>query len=152
MAPACEAGLFLFGSRAATREGLKHQQYQDMIILEAVVEAERPLEVGYLSRKDGQCPFLKWYYRQTDSLRADIDVRLYQVSKRNFGDHRRLKRGLVELRFKQGQGLRLYGGIWKDRFFLVAQGGFKPSQVEDIRIATELWLHFTKSQPNERRP
>ena len=96
--------------------------------------------------EDGTCPFKKWYRKQVSEAKAEIDVRLEQVKKGNYGDHRNLKRGVVELRVGFGQGLRVYGGVWKGTFFLLAYGGFKKTQQDDIQTATEIWVSFTKSQ------
>lgn len=107
--------------------------------------SDLPLEIRYVEFEDGQTPYLKWYRKQSANVKADIDARLVQVRKRNFGDHRKLKRGVIELRFEFGQGLRVYGGEWRGHFFLLIHGGFKAKQQDDIDEATRLWMAFTKS-------
>ena len=103
------------------------------------------LEIEYVDFEGGAVPYLKWFRKQSAEVKSEIDARLIQVRRRNFGDHRRLKRGVIELRFEFGRALRVYGGEWKGRFFLLIYGGFKPSQQQDIQEATRLWLAFTKS-------
>lgn len=106
---------------------------------------DQPLEIQYVEFEGGVIPYLKWFRKQSAEVKSEVDARLVQVRKRNFGDHRKLKRGVIELRFDFGQGLRVYGGEWKGQFFLLMNGGFKPTQQADIAEATRLWLAFTKS-------
>jgi putative addiction module killer protein len=132
-------------SRAFSVLGWPLQEYQKEIILKESVAMEmQPLEIRAIELENGNSPYLKWYRRQAVEIRAEIDARLVQVRKRNFGDHRNLKRGLVELRFAVGKGLRIYGGEWRGRLFLLLQGGYKAGQSEDIAEATRLWVAFTK--------
>jgi putative addiction module killer protein len=104
------------------------------------------LTIANIVFEDGTSPFKKWYRKQTGEAKAEIDVRLEQVKKRNYGDHRRLRKGVIELRIHFGQGLRVYGGEWKGTFFLLAFGGFKNTQQADIQTATDIWVAFTKAQ------
>ena len=55
---------------------------------------------------DGVCPFDEWFDRLDFTLQARIDVRLDRVSLGNFGDRKRLKGGIFELRFQFGAGYR----------------------------------------------
>jgi putative addiction module killer protein len=106
---------------------------------------DQPLEIEYVEFDGGYIPYIKWFRKQSAEVKSEIDARLVQVRKRNFGDHRRLPRGVIELRFDFGQALRVYGGEWKGRFFLLVNGGFKPTQQADIQEATRLWMAFTKA-------
>jgi len=106
---------------------------------------EQPLEIQYVEFEGGAIPYLKWFRKQTAEVKSEVDARLVQVRKRNFGDHRKLPRGVTELRFEFGQALRIYGGEWKGQFFVLLHGGFKPTQRADIKEATRLWVEFTKS-------
>ena len=103
-----------------------------------------PLIIEDLVFGDRPSPFRRWYRKQGSVARAKIDARLEMVKGRNFGASRHLARGVIELKIEFGQGLRIYGGEWKGKFFLLLQGGYKKTQQEDIRIATDLWLAFTK--------
>lgn len=107
--------------------------------------SDQLLEIQFVEFEGGAIPYLKWYRKQSAEVKSEIDARLIQVRKRNFGDHRKLKRGVIELRFDFGQALRVYGGEWKGQFFLLLYGGFKPTQQADIKEATRLWVLFTKS-------
>ncbi|MGH7443022.1 MAG: type II toxin-antitoxin system RelE/ParE family toxin [bacterium] len=113
--------------------------------------ANEPLDIRYVEFEDGAIPYLKWFRKQSAEVKSEIDARLIQVRKRNFGDHRRLKRGVIELRFDFGQGLRVYGGEWQGLFFLLLHGGFKPTQQADIAEATRLWVAFTKSAGKKKK-
>ncbi len=113
---------------------------------------DQPLEIEYVEDEGGAIPYIKWFRKQSAEVKSEIDARLVQVRKRNFGDHRRLRRGVIELRFNFGQALRVYGGEWKGRFFLLLYGGFKPSQQDDIEEATRLWLAFTKAASPKTKP
>lgn len=109
------------------------------------------LEIKYVEFEGGQIPYLKWFRKQSSEAKAEVDARLVQVRKRNFGDHRKLKRGVIELRFDFGQGLRVYGGEWQGQFFLLINGGFKGGQQEDIAEATRLWTVFTKAAGTKKK-
>jgi putative addiction module killer protein len=106
---------------------------------------EEPLVIEDLIFDDDRRPFRRWYRKQSSEAKAEIDVRLEMVKKRNYGAHRRLARGVIELKIDFGQGLRVYGGEWRGKFFLLIYGGFKKTQQEDIRLATALWVAFTKN-------
>jgi len=112
---------------------------------------DQPLEIQYVEFEGGAIPYIKWFRKQTAEVKSEIDARLIQVRKRNFGDHRKLPRGVTELRFDFGQALRVYGGEWKGQFFLLIHGGFKPTQQADIKEATRLWVAFTKAAGKKGR-
>lgn len=112
---------------------------------------DQPLEIQYVEFEGGVIPYIKWFRKQSAEVKSEIDARLVQVRKRNFGDHRRLPRGVIELRFDFGHALRVYGGEWKEQFFLLVYGGFKPTQQADIQEATRLWEAFTKAAGKKGR-
>lgn len=117
-----------------------------MIMLKGPNMNPQPLEIRIVETAEGVSPYLRWYRRQSAELKAEVDARLVQVRKRNFGDHRRLAKGVIELRIHHGPGIRVYGGEWQGRFFLLLKGGQKAGQSADIDAATRLWLAFTKSK------
>lgn len=99
---------------------------------------DQPLEIQYVEFEGGVIPYIKWFRKQSAEVKSEIDARLVQVRKRNFGNHRRLPRGVIELRFDFGHALRVYGG-------------FKPTRQADIQEATRLWVAFTKAAGKKGR-
>ena len=48
--------------------------------------------------------FEKWFKKQTEKEKAQIDARLKNIELHNyFGDHKSLSEGLLELRWKNGR-------------------------------------------------
>ena len=72
---------------------------------------------------------------------AKLLVRLKRVKNGNFGDHRSVGDGVVELRIDFGPGYRIYLGQDGDRVILLC-GGTKRSQEEDIKTAKKYWKDY----------
>ena len=51
---------------------------------------DQPLEIEYVEFDGGNIPYIKWFRKQSVEVKSEIDARLVQVRKRNFGDHRKL--------------------------------------------------------------
>lgn len=68
--------------------------------------------------------------------------RLDSVALGNFGDHRSVGEGVVELRFRgKGSGHRIYLGIDGDLIVLL-EGGDKSTQDQNIKRAKEYWRDY----------
>ena len=70
--------------------------------------------------------------------RARIEVRIRRLSLGNPGLSRALKNGLFELKVDYGPGYRVYYTFKNQALVLLLCGGDKPSQQDDIKLATRI--------------
>ena len=70
--------------------------------------------------------------------RARIEVRIRPLSLGNPGLSRALKDGLFELKVDYGPGYRVYYTFKNQTLVLLLCGGDKPSQQDDIKLATRI--------------
>ncbi len=88
----------------------------------------------------GAVPFEEWISGLKDPVtRHRIKTRLDRVEKGNFGDHRSVGEGVLELRFDFGPGHRIYFVEEADVIVILLCGGDKSSQVKDIKTAKIYW-------------
>jgi putative addiction module killer protein len=88
----------------------------------------------------GAVPFEEWISGLKDPVtRHRIKTRLDRVEKGNFGDHRSVGEGVLELRFDFGPGHRIYFVEEGDVIVILLCGGDKSSQVKDIKTAKIYW-------------
>jgi putative addiction module killer protein len=88
----------------------------------------------------GTVPFEEWLSGLKDPVtRNRIKTRLDRVEKGNFGDHRPVGDGVLELRFSFGPGHRIYFVEEGDVIVVLLCGGDKSSQVKDIKTAKIYW-------------
>lgn len=92
---------------------------------------------------NGRKPFDEWLEGLWDEVAvARINVRLNRVRNGNFGDAKSVGKGVHELRFNFGGGLRIYFGMDGDKLVILLMGGDKRSQVKDIMRAKEYWYDY----------
>lgn len=89
------------------------------------------------------------YAEYLDHLRdrpgaARIRARVTRAQLGNFGDHKSVGRGVVELRIDQGPGYRVYLGLHGGELIVLLCAGDKSSQRADIAKAREYWEEFKK--------
>jgi len=88
----------------------------------------------------GVVPFEAWVNGLKDPVtRHRIKTRLDRVEKGNFGDHRSVGKGVLELRFDFGAGYRIYFVEEGDVIVILLCGGDKSNQVNDIKTAKTYW-------------
>lgn len=80
------------------------------------------------------------------TARAMIDKRLENARKGNFGQHRRVKDGLWEMKLDYGPGYRLYYGRKGQFVYVVVGGGTKGTQTRDIDLAFAKWVDVKEGQ------
>ena len=73
-----------------------------------------------------------------DRARRHIRRRLLRLKDGNFGDHRGLGAGLLELRMHFGPGYRVYYTVHGGRLVILLGGGTKRRQDTDIEQARKL--------------
>jgi putative addiction module killer protein len=95
----------------------------------------------------GTCPFEDWFEDLKDAVvRAKIVVRLARADEGNFGDHRTVGAGVVELRIHQGPGYRLYLGQRGQEIIVLLLGGDKSTQSRDVERAHAYWDEYKRRE------
>ena len=85
--------------------------------------------------------FTHWFKTlRSATARQKVLARFARIENGNLVDFKRIDRGLFELRFHFGSGLRVYYTIQENRIVLLLKGGDKSSQKKDITQAKRL-LH-----------
>jgi putative addiction module killer protein len=90
------------------------------------------------------------YSDYVDSLRdragaAKIRVRVTRAELGNFGDHRNIGHGVIELRIDQGPGYRVYVGLHGLELIVLLCAGDKRGQREDVRRALVFWEDYKRN-------
>ena len=93
---------------------------------------------------EGTSPFEEWFLKLRDrKAKAKIMARFDRIATGNFGDHKYLCKGVYELRFTYGKGIRIYYGKEEDTIILLLLGGDKSTQNRDVKKAIEYWHEHT---------
>lgn len=79
--------------------------------------------------------------RQLPEVLGRVFERLDRAEEGNFGDHEKVREGVIELRIDFGPGYRVYLGIDGDEIILL-WGGTKKTQDRDIKTAIEFWRDY----------
>ena len=91
-------------------------------------------------------PFQEWLRGLRDgAARAKIRIRLNRVKEGNFGKHRGIGEGVIELKIDFGPGYRVYMGEDGDQVILLC-GGDKSTQDADIRRAKGFWRDYNAEE------
>ncbi|WP_299394160.1 type II toxin-antitoxin system RelE/ParE family toxin [uncultured Desulfovibrio sp.] len=84
--------------------------------------------------------FMHWYARLKDNVvKARIAARLKYALLGNFGDHKSVGGGVMEMRIHMGPGYRIYYARSGDTVYVLLLGGNKRTQEADIKEAQKLW-------------
>ena len=85
-------------------------------------------------------PAREWLESLKDKMgQGAIYVRIARAESGNFGDHRPVGNGVVELRVSVGPGYRVYFALDGEDVILLLVGGSKSTQSKDIAIAKIYW-------------
>ena len=99
-----------------------------------------PRKLRYFRAPNGSEPFWDWLDSLGDrTSQARILARLDRLEEGNFGDHRVVGNGVVELRVAFGPGYRIYIGEDGPHLVLLLIGGDKRTQQRDIKKAKGYW-------------
>ena len=105
-----------------------------------------PREIRVYRTLNGGEPFTEWLESIQDRrTRRRIRARLEQLTFGNFGDHRFIGEGILELRLHFGAGYRVYLGQVGNTIVLLLCGGDKSSQPQDIERAKSYWLKYKET-------
>jgi len=90
------------------------------------------------------------YRDYVDSLRdraaaAKIRVRVARAEAGNFGDHRSVGHGVIELRIDFGPGYRVYAAPYGTQIIVLLGAGDKSTQDQDIAKAHDYWDDFKRN-------
>ena len=84
--------------------------------------------------------FMAWISKLKDVAgKARIAARLKMAAAGNFGDHKSVGQGVMEMRLHTGPGYRVYYAQEGDTVYILLIGGDKSTQDKDIKKAHELW-------------
>lgn len=103
--------------------------------------------VEYFMTPNGKIPAQEWLNSIKDKLtQAILYKRIRQASLGNFGDHKSVGNGVLELKINYGPGYRIYFGLHKDEVILLLIGGTKRTQTTDIDKAKTFWIIFKENK------
>lgn len=89
----------------------------------------------YETARDSR-PFIDWLYSLKDlRTQARIEARVRRLSLGQWGDHKPVGKGVIELRLYFGPGYRIYCGRSGITIIVLLLGGDKGSQKADIETA-----------------
>ncbi len=95
------------------------------------------MEIRRYVTRAGREIFGEWRARLPDTqARARVLGRIDRLAVGNFGDSKRLRNGVSEMRIDWGPGYRVYYGIVGNECVLLLCGGDKRTQAPDIERAT----------------
>ena len=101
----------------------------------------------------GDEPFSRWLDGLRErTVRARIRTRLDRVSLGNWGDHKAVGRGVIELREHHGPGYRVYCALDGNTVVLLLCGGDKATQPADIAQAHQLWADYQRRRKSHAKP
>ena len=97
--------------------------------------------VYYRDQTTGNEPAHEWLEALKDRVgQSRIYARIHRAEMGNFGDHKSVGGGLMELRIAVGPGYRLYYALDGSDIILLLVGGDKSTQSKDIEMAKRYWL------------
>ena len=104
-------------------------------------------ELVYYKDAKGRHPFIEWMQSLRDKVaKIRIASRIRQLEAGNFGDHKSVGEGVLELRIHVGAGYRVYCGRYGDSYVILLCGGDKDSQDKDIIKAKQYWAEWQRRQ------
>ena len=103
----------------------------------------RPREILHYTTPSGRNPYRQWYTRIKDQkTQIVISNRISRLRSGIFGDYKRLRKDLYELRIRYGPGYRVYFGAFQNDVVILLCGGTKGTQQRDIIRAQNYWNDF----------
>ena len=103
--------------------------------------SDRKTAVYFRDLQTGKEPAREWLESLRDpTAQSRIYVRIARAENGNFGDHRSVGEGVMELRIPVGPGYRLYYALDGVEIILLLMAGDKSTQSKDIELAKRNWL------------
>lgn len=97
-------------------------------------------EIEIYTTPSGRKPFLDWFEKLDLKNQAKISARLERIEIGHYGDFKKLKNSINELRFFTGSGYRIYFAEENNKIIILLIGGDKSTQEKDIKKATEYYI------------
>ena len=97
----------------------------------------------------GKEPYTKWLESLDLKIQTKIIARLERVEVGFYGDYKKLKDGVNELRFITHAGYRIYFAEDSDKKIVLLNGGNKSTQAKDIKKAIEYWKNYKERGENQ---
>ena len=110
-----------------------------------------PYPIGYTQpwRIEQSKEYSQWMRRLNDvDARTHITRRIQRIADngRLLGDWKSISNGLIELRFHEAPGYRVYASVQQQQLLLVLAGGNKTSQNRDVIEAKWILEQWKKAQ------
>jgi putative addiction module killer protein len=97
---------------------------------------QRRSAIYFRDQETGKEPAKLWLESLRDEFaKAKIYVRIQRAESGNFGDHKSVGEGLMEMRIPIGPGYRVYYTLEGKEIILLILGGDKSTQRKDIALA-----------------
>lgn len=107
-------------------------------------------EIEIYTAKSGKKPFLNWFEKLDLKNQTKITARLERIEIGHYGDFKKLKNSINELRFFTGSGYRIYFAEEDNKIIILLTGGDKSTQEKDIKKATEYYNEHKERKQNEK--
>lgn len=102
-----------------------------------------PKDLFIFETDDGHAPFTEWMNSiEGNPVYDRVMHRLDRLELGNFGEHRSVGEGVVELKIAFGPGYRVYLGQDGTEIIVLLVGGDKTNQTADIKMAKKYWKHY----------
>ena len=105
-----------------------------------------PKELILYQTETGKEPFSEWLNDLDRITRNRVRVRLDRVEQGNYGDHKSVGDGVVELRLFFGPGYRIYLAEDGNTLVVLLCGGDKDTQTRDIAKAKAYWQAYLEAK------
>ena len=107
-------------------------------------------EIEIYKTQSGKEPFLEWFENLDLKNQTRITTRLERIEIGHYGDFKKLKNSINELRFFTGSGYRIYFAEEDNKLIILLIGGDKSTQEKDIKKATEFYNEYKERKQNEK--
>ena len=104
------------------------------------------VQVVHYVAEGGTDYFGEWSQRQSSETRARIRTRIDRVELGDFGDPKRVGKGVSELRTDFGPRYRVYYGADGEELVILLAGGTKRRQARDIAAAQACWRAYQQEK------
>lgn len=108
-----------------------------------------PKELILYQTEGGKEPFSEWLGNLDRITRNRVRARLDRVEQGNYGDHKSVGEGVLELRLFFGPGYRIYLAEDGDTLVVLLCGGDKDSQTRDIAKAKAYWQAYLEAKAQQ---
>ncbi len=94
----------------------------------------------------GKESYTEWFENLDLKIQTRIIARLERIELGFYGDYKKLKGEISELRFITHSGYRIYFGEDSNKIIILLIGGNKSTQNKNIKKAKEYWKNYKKRQ------